>query len=102
MCECEKCSFCSPQSSATTWLIIYVQATLFASLAASLPLVFLATLSKQCLNQYISTDIQGTAIERSQNCSANWMESSPGSLQTALLSYAVGGSEHNGRVTTAH
>jgi len=48
-------------------MIVHVQATLFANLAASLFSAFLAMVGKQCLNRYASTDTRGTAIERSQN-----------------------------------
>jgi hypothetical protein len=47
--------------------IVEVQAILFTSLAASLLLAFLATLGKQHLNRYKSTEMGGTAIERSQS-----------------------------------
>ena len=47
--------------------IVQVQATLYASLAASLLSAFLAMLGKQWLNRYASTDVRGTTIERSQN-----------------------------------
>ena len=40
---------------------------MYASLAASLLSALLAMLGKQWLNRYISTDMRGTAIERSQN-----------------------------------
>ena len=69
---------------------------LFASLAASLLSAFLAVLGKQWLNRYASTEIRGTAIERSQNRQrkldgvTTWyfdhvMESLPLMLQAALL-----------------
>jgi hypothetical protein len=69
---------------------------LFASLAASLLSAFLAMLGKQWLNRYQSTDMRGTAIERSQNRQRNldgvvaWyfdyvLESLPLMLQVALL-----------------
>ena len=69
---------------------------LYASLAASLFSAFLAMLGKQWLNQYASTDMRGSAIERSQNRQRKlngivaWyfdhvMESLPLMLQIALL-----------------
>ena len=56
-----------PQWTGPPHTIVQVQAILFASLAASLFSVFLAMLGKQWLNRYASTDLRGTAIERSQN-----------------------------------
>ena len=47
--------------------IIQIQAILYASLAASLFPALLAMLGKQWLNRYASTDMWGSAIERSQN-----------------------------------
>ena len=69
---------------------------LYASFAASLLSAFLAMLGKQWLNRYTSTDMRGSAIERSQNRQRklngidNWyfehvMESLPLMLQIALL-----------------
>jgi len=69
---------------------------LYASLAASLFAAFLAMLGKQWLNRYASTDMRGSAIERSQNRQrklngiVTWyfdhvMESLPLMLQIALL-----------------
>ena len=69
---------------------------LYASLTASLFSAFLAMLGKQWLNRYMSTDMCGTAIERSQNRQrklngmVTWhfehlMESLPLILQVALL-----------------
>ena len=69
---------------------------LYASLAISLFSAFLATLGKQWLNVYASTDMRGTAIERSQNRQRklngivtwrfeNVMESLPLMLHIALL-----------------
>jgi len=66
------------------------------SLATSLFSAFLAMLGKQWLNRYASTDVRGTAIERSQNRQrkldgvVTWyfdfvMESLPLMLQIALL-----------------
>ena len=77
-------------------MIVQVQAILFASLAASLFSAFLAMLGKQWLNRYSSTDMRGSAIERSQNRQRKldgivaWsfdcvMESLPLMLQAALL-----------------
>ena len=76
--------------------IVHVQAMLYASLAASLLSAFFAMLGKQWLNRYVSTDMRGTAIERSQsrqrklNGIVTWhfnhaMESLPLMLQFALL-----------------
>jgi len=56
-----------PQWNGPPHTIVQVQAMLYASLAASLLSAFLAMLGKQWLNQYTSTDIRGTAIERSKN-----------------------------------
>ena len=69
---------------------------LYASLAASLFSAFLAMLGKQWLNRYMSTNMRGTAIERSQNRQQKlngiitWyfhyvMESLPLMLQGALF-----------------
>jgi len=69
---------------------------LYVSLAISLFSAFLAMLGKQWLNKYASTDMQGTAIERSQNRQSKhngiviWhfhhlMELLPLMLQVALL-----------------
>ena len=85
-----------PQWTGPPHTIVHVQAILFASLAASLLSAFLAVLGKQWLNRYISTDMRGTAIERSQNRQrkldgvVTWyfdhvMESLPLMLQAALL-----------------
>ena len=76
--------------------IVQVQAMLYASLTASLLSAFLATLGKQWLNQYASTNRRGTVIERSQSRQRKldgiirWrfdhmMEFLPFMLQTALL-----------------
>ena len=76
--------------------MVHVQALLFASLAASLLSAFLAMLGKQWLNRYASTDMRGSAAERSQNRQRKldgivvWyfnhvMESLPLMLQAALL-----------------
>ena len=56
-----------PQWSGPPRTIVRVQAMLYASLAASLLSAFLAMLGKQWLNRYASSDMRGTAIERSQN-----------------------------------
>ena len=85
-----------PQWSGPPRTIIHVQAMLYASLAASLFAAFLAMLGKQWLNRYASTDMRGSAIERSQNRQrklsgiVTWyfdhvMESLPLMLQIALL-----------------
>ena len=47
--------------------MVHVQAILFASLAASLFSAFLAMLGKRWLNRYESTEVRGSAIERSRN-----------------------------------
>ena len=85
-----------PQWAGPPRAIVQVQAILYASLAISLFSAFLAMLGKQWLNRYASTDLRGTAIERSQNrqrkldAIAAWyfdhvMESLPLMLQIALL-----------------
>ena len=85
-----------PQWTGPPRTIVQVQAILFASLAASLFSAFLAMLGKQWLNRYASTDLRGTAIERSQNRQRKldgivaWyfdhvMEFLPLMLQAALL-----------------
>ena len=85
-----------PQWTSPPHTIVHVQAMLYASLAASLFSAFLAMLGKQWLNWYISTDMRGTAIERSQNRQkkhngiVTWhfdyvMESLPLMLQFALV-----------------
>jgi hypothetical protein len=56
-----------PQWTGPPHTIVQVQAVLYTSLAASLFSAFLAMLGKQWLNRYMSTDMRGTAIERSQN-----------------------------------
>ena len=76
--------------------MVHVQAILFASLVVSLLSAFLAMLGKQWLNRYASTDMRGSAIERSQNRQrkldgiVRWyfnhvMESLPLMLQAGLL-----------------
>jgi len=85
-----------PQWAGPPRTIVQVQAILFASLAASLLSAFLAMLGKQWLNRFVSTNVRGTAIERSQNRQrkldgiVTWyfdhvMESLPLMLQVALL-----------------
>ena len=85
-----------PQWSGPPHTIVQVQAILYASLAASLFSAFLAMLGKQWLNRYVSIDMRGSAIERSQNRQrkldgvVTWyfdyvMESLPLMLQFALL-----------------
>ena len=85
-----------PQWTGPPQMIVHVQAILFASLTVSLFSAFLAMLGKQWLNRYASTDMRGTAIERSQNRQRKldgviaWyfdhvMESLPLMLQIALL-----------------
>ena len=76
--------------------MVDVQAILYASLTISLFSAFLAMLGKQWLNRYKSTDMRGSAAERSQNRQRKldgivaWyfnsvMESLPLMLQVALL-----------------
>ena len=76
--------------------IIQVQSILFLSLAASLFAALLAMLGKQWLNRYISVDVRGSAIERSQHrqlkmngivkwCFEYVMGSLPVMLQFSLL-----------------
>ena len=85
-----------PQWTGPPHAIVQVQAILFASLSVSLFSAFLAMLGKQWLNRYASTDMRGTAIERSQNRQRKldgiitWyfnhvMESLPLMLQVGLL-----------------
>ena len=85
-----------PQWTGAPRAIIQVQAMLYASLAASIFSAFLAMLGKQWLNRYASTDMRGTAVERSQDRQRKldgiiaWyfdhvMESLPLMLQLALL-----------------
>ena len=47
--------------------IVQVQSILLSSLATSLFSAFLAMLGKQWLNRYVSVDVRGSAIERSQH-----------------------------------
>jgi hypothetical protein len=76
--------------------MVHVQTILYASLAASLLSALLAMLGKQWLNRYASTDVRGSAVERSQNRQRKldgiirWyfdyvLESLPLMLQVALL-----------------
>ena len=85
-----------PQWTGPPRAIVHVQAILFASLAASLLSAFLAMLGKQWLNRYASTDMRGSAVERSQHRQKKldgiitWyfdyvMEALPLMLQVALL-----------------
>ena len=85
-----------PQWTGPPHAIVQVQAILYASLAATLLSAFLAMLGKQWLNRYASTDMRGTAVERSQNRQRKldgivaWyfdhvMQSLPLMLQIALL-----------------
>ena len=85
-----------PQWSGPPRTIVQVQAILYASLATALFSAFLAMLGKQWLNRYVSTDMRGSAIDRSQNRQrkldgiVSWyfdyvMESLPVMLQFALL-----------------
>ena len=85
-----------PQWTGPPLTMVHVQAILFASLAISLLSAFLAMLGKQWLNRYVSTDMRGSAVERSHNRQrkldgiVTWyfdhvMESLPLMLQAALL-----------------
>ena len=85
-----------PQWTGPPRRLIYVQAILFASLAASLFASFLAVLGKQWLNRYELKGIRGSDIERDQERQRKldgveaWyfdavMESLPLMLQAALL-----------------
>ena len=56
-----------PQWTGPPRAVVQVQAILYTSLATSLLSAFLAMLGKQWLNRYASTELRGTAIERSQN-----------------------------------
>lgn len=89
----------TPQWSGPLPRIVHVQAILYTSLALSLLSAFLAMLGKQWLNRYASTNVRGSAIERSQNRQrklngiVTWyfnyvMESLPVMLQLALLLFA--------------
>ena len=76
--------------------MVHVQAILFASLAISLLSAVLAMLGKQWLNRYASSDMRGSAVERSHNRQRKldgiiaWyfdhvMESLPLMMQAGLL-----------------
>ena len=56
-----------PQWTGPPRAIVQVQTTLYMSLTISLLSAFLAMLSKQWLNRYASTDMRGTAVQRSQD-----------------------------------
>lgn len=56
-----------PQWTGPLWVVTRVQCVLCASLAMSLLAAFFAMLGKQWLNRYGSIDMQGSAIERSQD-----------------------------------
>ena len=56
-----------PQWTGPPRRLVYVQAILFASLFVSLFSALLAMLGKQWLNRYESTEVRGTAIERSRH-----------------------------------
>ena len=56
-----------PQWTGPPPTMVHVQAILFASLSISLLSAFLAMLGKQWLNRYASSDIRGSAVERSHN-----------------------------------
>ena len=85
-----------PQWTGPPPTMVHVQAILFSSLAISLFSAFLAMLGKQWLNRYASTDMRGSAVERSQHRQRKldgivaWyfshvMELLPLMLQAALL-----------------
>ena len=85
-----------PQWTGPPRTLVYVQAILFASLAASLFSSFLAVLGKQWLNRYELKGLRGSDIERDQDRQRKlegveaWyfdlvMESLPLMLQGALL-----------------
>ena len=85
-----------PQWNGPPRALVEVQAILFASLTSSLLAAFLAVLGKQWLNRYDSSDVRGSAIERSHNRQRKFdgirawyfnyvMESLPMMLQAALL-----------------
>ena len=101
-----------PEWSGPPRSIVQVQTMLYASLVVSLFSSFLAMLGKQWLNRYISTDLRGTAIERSQNRQrkldgmVSWhfecvMESLPLMLQAALLLVGCGLSRYLWEINTA-
>ena len=85
-----------PQWTGPSPTIVHVQAILFASLAVSLLVAFLAVLGKQWLNRYTSSDVRGSAVGRGQGRQqkldgiVTWyfdhvMQSLPLMLQAALL-----------------
>ena len=85
-----------PQWTGPPPTMVHVQAILFTSLSVSLLSAFLATLGKQWLNRYASSDLRGSAVERSHNRQRKldgivaWyfdhvMEALPLMLQAALL-----------------
>ena len=85
-----------PQWTGPPPTMVHVQAILFASLVVSLFSAFLEMLGKQWLNRYASSDVRGSAAERSHNRQRKldgiiaWyfdhvMESLPLMLQVALL-----------------
>ena len=101
-----------PQWTGPPQTIVQVQAMLFASLSVSLFSAFLAMLGKQWLNRYASTDVRGTAIDRSQNRQRKldgiviWyfdhvMESLPLMLQVALLLLGCALSHYLGGINVA-
>ena len=101
-----------PQWTGPPQMIVQVQAVLYASLTVSLLSAFLAMLGKQWLNRYASTDLRGTAIERSQNRQRKldgiitWyfdhvMESLPLMLQAALLLLGCALSRYLWEINTA-
>ena len=92
--------------------MVDVQAILFASLTISLFSAFLAMLGKQWLNRYASTNMRGSAIERSHNRQRKldgiimWyfdsvMESLPLMLQVALLLLGCALSRYLGEISIA-
>ena len=101
-----------PQWTGPSPTMVHVQVILFASLAISLLSAFLAMLGKQWLNRYVSTDMRGSAIERSQNRQRKldgivaWyfdhvMESLPSMLQAALLLLGCALSRYLWNISTA-
>jgi len=101
-----------PQWTGPSPTIVHVEAILYASLATSIFSAFLAMLGKQWLNRYASTDMRGSAIERSQNRQrkldgiVRWyfhyvMESLPLMLQFALLLLGCGLSLYLWGINTA-
>ena len=101
-----------PQWTGPPSAIVQVQAILFASLGISIFSAFLAMLGKQWLNRYDSTDVRGSAIERSHNRQqklggiVGWyfdyvMESLPLMLQAALLLLGCALSRYLWEINTA-